>query len=300
MSYSESSANEFATKFDEMLTNLAIDVNASEWECTLDDATTEDILSQNQCIGKYSDCAIDEITDREVAMLFDPIQSELNGNEMLNEANHGIDVSIINQMDEDDEGEKEVITFNLNINRTKNAEIGPNNFYQNEVSTSASNSGCNSFNPSNTWQSRPSFANTKRKYDDELTNTNCKQRGWARNNVNDECDRGRAPAMFKTAQDELEIQYEKRYGNSNGANQSYGTGRKTLGGRRTVGSPFVPPIAQQQQQQHQPKPRDNDADTDMYDNNDRLKHIDPKMIELIRSEIMDRFAPIGMNISFLS
>lgn len=185
-----------------------------------------------------------------------------------------------------------MITFNLNFNQRNNADIVLNNGQPNK------NNAGNEYKPMNSWQNRQNFANiTKRKCDDDFSNgCNWKERGWTRNGGNEECDRNKTPPMFKTGLDELEIQYAKKFGNGNGTHQSNGTGRKTLGGRRTVGSPFVPPIVQQQHHQYQSKQIEGDADVDMYDNNDRLKHIDPKMIELIRSEIMNRFASVCMYI----
>lgn len=296
--YSKNSARVLGPKFDKMLADLAIDVNTSGWKCTLNDSTAEAKMPRNQCKGKYLDCANDEISEQKIAMLFDPIKCEQNDSKLSNGANNGASVSSINQNDGNGEDDDEVITFELDFNRRKNAEIKPNNFHFNEVSTSGTHSRSNvenEYQPVNSWQNRPNFVNNKRKCDDEYGNGAWKQRNWTRNDANDECDRTKPLPMFKTGLDELEIRYDKKFGTSNAANQSTGTGRKTLGGRRTVGSQFVPPVMGQQQQ----KLKDNDTDVDMFDSNDRLKHIDPKMIELIRSEIMDNSAPIGMQFRFL-
>ncbi|EAA12156.5 AGAP007769-PA, partial [Anopheles gambiae str. PEST] len=61
-------------------------------------------------------------------------------------------------------------------------------------------------------------------------------------------------------------------------------GRKTLGGRRMLGSKFVCPVR-----------NDNSSNEDSQEDeiDERLRNIDPKMVELIRSEIMDRFQPLS-------
>lgn len=87
-----------------------------------------------------------------------------------------------------------------------------------------------------------------------------------------------AASDFRTGNDELQSRYEKKHG------ASATNGRKTLGGRRTVHSSFVSPLAP-------PEPQPPAADEPL-DVDDRLKHIEPKMVELIRSEIMDTFSPV--------
>lgn len=291
VSYSEYSVNAFTAKFDEMLSEWKIDVNESDWRCTLDDSTVEVIMPRKQCQGKYLDCVNDEISQQHIALLFNPIQLESNGNRVPHNAIRGVSVTTTNRHDKDGDGNEEVITFNMNFNRRQNPEIRSNNFGFNEATTPALPNNSYVENeykkPLNAWLNGQNLANSKRKCDEDYSHGNWKQGIWVPTTAHDECVSARAPPMFKTGLDELEIQYEKKYGHS--TNQSNGTGRKTLGGRRTVGSPFVPPVSRQH-----PKRNDDDGDVDMADNNDRLKHIDPKMIELIRSEIMDRFAPIGM------
>ncbi|XP_058446602.1 fidgetin-like protein 1 [Malaya genurostris] len=105
-----------------------------------------------------------------------------------------------------------------------------------------------------------------------------------------------ATSSFRTAKDELQIQNLKKYGNVNppGKTPLFAYGKKSLGGRRTLGSRFVCPIRDEstekpaissQGSNHSQNSEDEEID-------ERLRHIDPKMIELIRSEIMDRFTPL--------
>ncbi|CAH1793891.1 unnamed protein product [Owenia fusiformis] len=109
---------------------------------------------------------------------------------------------------------------------------------------------------------------------------------------------------FKTAGEQLAIDQQKKFGrhyNPSGSitTSSYGTSKKSLGTRRGPSNKFVPPVLNR------------DADTDnggvlvrkagpnkdpQNDNepvDERLKNIDPKMIELIQNEIMDHGPPIS-------
>lgn len=107
---------------------------------------------------------------------------------------------------------------------------------------------------------------------------------------------------FKTGLEELEIRYEEKYGST--ANAPAATTcayknppcyysappKKTLGGRRTVQSAYVPPFVHQEKKASaygEPC-----SDTNNQNVDERLKHIDPKMIELIRNDIMDRLPPL--------
>lgn len=107
---------------------------------------------------------------------------------------------------------------------------------------------------------------------------------------------------FRTAKDELQIQNVKKYGTANPSGKTplfaYGGGKKSLGGRRTVGSKFVCPIRNDEEDN---KPRQqpiaeqaasNSSQEEVEEVDERLRNIDPKMVELIRNEIMDRFSPV--------
>ncbi|XP_031841438.1 fidgetin-like protein 1 isoform X2 [Nomia melanderi] len=84
---------------------------------------------------------------------------------------------------------------------------------------------------------------------------------------------------FKTARDELTVQQMK----ANKPGQ-----KKTLGGKATVNSQFVCPFKKEKEKAMQSHDNmyNNDAET-MEVEDERLKNIEPKMIELIRNEIMD-------------
>lgn len=112
-------------------------------------------------------------------------------------------------------------------------------------------------------------------------------------------------SIFKTARDELVIQNQRKNGGRGGNQSGYGIGRgaagvpkRSLGTRRGgVNGKFVPPIKPTEEDDFggmfgvkQPgmgMEGDNEEEID-----ERLKNIDPKMIETIRNEIMDIGAPV--------
>ncbi|ETN61295.1 aaa atpase [Anopheles darlingi] len=113
---------------------------------------------------------------------------------------------------------------------------------------------------------------------------------------------------FRTAKDELQIQNMKKYGTANPPSKAplFSYGRKTLGGRRTLGSKFVCPVRPDsdgetggQRQSDGRSVRSGNEQSSGGESqeeeiiDERLKNIDPKMVELIRSEIMDRFQPLS-------
>lgn len=134
-----------------------------------------------------------------------------------------------------------------------------------------------------------------------------------------------APHDFRTGLEELEIRYNKKFGSfGDGGHQfqqqppppsmqpqqptfpTYGATKKSLGGRRNINSKFVPPIAavvstptttiMARYDQASSDLPTNDSSLDPLLNDERLKHIDPKMIEMIRSEIMHKQTHIGMHV----
>lgn len=95
------------------------------------------------------------------------------------------------------------------------------------------------------------------------------------------------PGFFKTARDQLQIDNKKKYGNSgnnmNEPNYNYGCAKKSLGTRKGgVFNKFTPPVRKEEIEPSNTKSNDLEEILD-----ERLKNIDPKMIELIKNEIMD-------------
>ncbi|XP_076061650.1 uncharacterized protein LOC143037395 [Oratosquilla oratoria] len=122
------------------------------------------------------------------------------------------------------------------------------------------------------------------------------------------------PPDFRTASHQLVIEQQKKFGNGGMSASAYGTQKRSLGARRNVGSRFVPPVKQGENEgplgskdiiQHcGPKGgagRNSEAggSSDFVTENaelladERLKGIEPRMVELILNEIMESGAPVG-------
>ncbi|XP_067673584.1 fidgetin-like protein 1 isoform X2 [Haliotis asinina] len=105
---------------------------------------------------------------------------------------------------------------------------------------------------------------------------------------------------FKTAKQQLAIDQQKKYSRGGGGNQGqgqappsvYGTGKRSLGTRRGPSSKFIPPIAGREDSGGGGGSKQTGGSGKVSDESDepvdeRLKGIEPKMIELIMNEIMD-------------
>ncbi|XP_069938341.1 fidgetin-like protein 1 isoform X1 [Cherax quadricarinatus] len=132
---------------------------------------------------------------------------------------------------------------------------------------------------------------------------------WKRSNeefVEDEpglSERGSTDSHFRTASHQLLIEQQKKWGKGvSGA--SYGTGKRSLGVRRAVNTKFVPPVRREDEEDNlgsdelmrRCMPYGNSgrsrggAEDIPYSElmtDERLKNIEPKMVELIMNEIMD-------------
>ncbi|XP_076754149.1 fidgetin-like protein 1 [Xylocopa sonorina] len=93
--------------------------------------------------------------------------------------------------------------------------------------------------------------------------------------------------VFKTARDELSIQQTK-------ANRPQP--KKTLGGKVSVNSQFICPFKREKEKTIQAHENMYNNETDSTEVGDeRLKNIEPKMVELIKNEIMDSKTSISWN-----
>ncbi|XP_049808507.1 fidgetin-like protein 1 [Schistocerca nitens] len=106
---------------------------------------------------------------------------------------------------------------------------------------------------------------------------------------------------FHTAREELSLQNQKKWGSGRcgGASSmeqqpsyAYGAQKRSLGTRRGVMNKFIPPIRNEEGDMLERHPRNDYNQGMVQEEDERLKNIDPKMIELIRNEIMDCGAPI--------
>ncbi len=106
--------------------------------------------------------------------------------------------------------------------------------------------------------------------------------------------------VFRTASEKLVEDYLQRFGGGRPSVASYGTSTKTLGASRPASSAFRPPIANREDggsdgdssknARTTPAPAQSSTGEEVTD--ERLKNVDPKMVELIRSEIMDAGASL--------
>ncbi|XP_058058133.1 fidgetin-like protein 1 [Anopheles bellator] len=115
--------------------------------------------------------------------------------------------------------------------------------------------------------------------------------------------KGAEEGGFRTAHDEFRIQNIKKHGQTSlpGKAPLFAYGRKSLGGRRTLGSKFVCPVrpdnesavSVQRTTSAAGDSRTSSGESQEEEVDDRLKNIDPKMVELIRSEIIGRLQPLS-------
>ncbi|XP_055858489.1 fidgetin-like protein 1 isoform X3 [Episyrphus balteatus] len=102
---------------------------------------------------------------------------------------------------------------------------------------------------------------------------------------------------FRTAREEFIIQNMKKNGDDCSTSSSnnlfnYGASKKSLGARRNVRSGFVPPVRQEDSGSSRFTPPDSIDASPTEPLDERLRNIDPKMVELITNEIMHKYKPI--------
>ncbi|XP_039296280.1 fidgetin-like protein 1 [Nilaparvata lugens] len=106
-------------------------------------------------------------------------------------------------------------------------------------------------------------------------------------------------SCFRTASEELRKQNLKKNNSNNGhmdsrhynAGEETGFPKKSLGGRsRSVMGRFVPPVRNENSKELYDESEQSQSEVGEVD--ERLKHIEPKMIEMIKSEIMYCGSPI--------
>ncbi|XP_013786894.2 fidgetin-like protein 1 isoform X2 [Limulus polyphemus] len=106
---------------------------------------------------------------------------------------------------------------------------------------------------------------------------------------------------FRTARVQLDIDNHKkfntRYKSKGYSSSEYGVSRKVLGSSRGPASKFVPPVTSKSTSEENEKcsllqnlPGGNPSSVNITD--ERLKNIDPKMIEIMMNEIMDHGPPV--------
>ncbi|NWX26963.1 FIGL1 protein, partial [Notiomystis cincta] len=110
-------------------------------------------------------------------------------------------------------------------------------------------------------------------------------------------EEGSAPG-FKTAKEQLWMDQQKKPQNQRALVSSYGGVKKSLGAGRSRGpfGKFVPPVPKPDGSENggaQGKPHAGGSTDPLLPVDERLKNIEPKMVELIMHEIMDHGPPVG-------
>ncbi|XP_053851629.1 fidgetin-like protein 1 [Vidua macroura] len=103
---------------------------------------------------------------------------------------------------------------------------------------------------------------------------------------------------FKTAKEQLWVDQQKKSQNQRAPVSSYGGVKKSLGAGRSRGpfGKFVPPVPKQDGTENggaQCKPHVGESTDPLLPVDERLKNIEPKMVELIMHEIMDHGPPVS-------
>ncbi|XP_014281543.1 fidgetin-like protein 1 [Halyomorpha halys] len=126
-------------------------------------------------------------------------------------------------------------------------------------------------------------------------------RGFSQENEED-CEDARKFEFenhFKTAGQQMKISNHKKQCDNNSRRPVYDDNqrnqyqptKKFLGGKRTVSSKFVPPVKNNSQEDCYPRDINvNDIEEEL---DERLKNIEPRMVELIKNEIMYTGSAIG-------
>jgi SpoVK/Ycf46/Vps4 family AAA+-type ATPase len=104
---------------------------------------------------------------------------------------------------------------------------------------------------------------------------------------------------FKTAKEQLWVEQQKKcHQPQRASGSSYGSIKKSLGAGRSRGifGKFVPPVPKQDGGEHsggmQYKPNGSGPTEPAHPIDERLKNLEPKMIELIMNEILDHGPPV--------
>ncbi|XP_046737550.1 fidgetin-like protein 1 isoform X2 [Diprion similis] len=153
-------------------------------------------------------------------------------------------------------------------------------YFTNKLNFGALNQNTNLTKRNYNAYNEPEFRRDNRSaYSRHETATNSSQ-----DEVNETCHKKGNPQSFRTAKEELHIQQLKK--------NKVVPQKKTLGGKRPLNSQFICPIKRKEEEDEESK--SNGGSQEMDDCEDeRLKNIDPKMVELIKNEIMDSGAPVS-------
>ncbi|XP_046616279.1 fidgetin-like protein 1 isoform X1 [Neodiprion virginianus] len=153
-------------------------------------------------------------------------------------------------------------------------------YFTNKLNFSALNQNTNLTKKNYNAYNEPEFQHDNHSaYSRHETATNSSQ-----DEVDEKCYKKGNPQSFRTAKEELHIQQLKK--------NKVLPQKKTLGGKRPVNSQFICPIKRKEEEDEANK--SNGGSQEMNDCEDeRLRNIDPKMVELIKNDIMDSGATVS-------
>lgn len=324
--YAKEVAPVHARKFEEMMKNLNITIKPGSVKSSLNIPNAEELLKSKKCEGV---CKNDVLFD-ELDKFFNSMKKRptLTVNKPALKNSSGESGGSVKMQVDDDSGD---LVFDLNFKRKRALDQNtPNNQQFPAASTSGNQwTNQNARNTDNSTLNRtssfPSYQSNNSKPAETVTSNTFNPYGGVKrktenttgnnfykrspNLPNREPERNEQNAFaskndFITAHEELNIQYNKKYGGGShqNDNMSYnmnpnGGLRRSLGGRRTVTNKFVPPFANQDNNTDRPM-NTNEANEisglDAFEaNHPRLKNIEPKMIEAIMNEIIDEGDKVG-------
>lgn len=327
--YAKEVAPVHVRKFEEMMKNLNISIKPGSVKSSLNIPNPEELMKSKKCEGVCkNDVLFDELDKffnsmkkRPTLTVKKPVLKNGNG-----ESGGSVKMQV------DDTGD---LVFDLNFKRKRALDQNiPNSNQQFPAASTSANPWTNQ-NARNTdystssllnrTSSFPSYQSNNSKPAETVTSNTFNPYGGAKrktentsgnnfykrspNLPNREPERSDPNAFapkndFITANEELNIQYNKKYGGAGhqSDNMSYnlnpsGGLRRSLGGRRTVANKFVPPFAQQDNNAERPMNANETNEIsglDAYEaSHPRLKNVEPKMIEAIMNEIIDQGDKVG-------
>lgn len=303
--YTKQSAPVHEKKCEEMMKKLNITLKPGTVQSSLNIPNPGELLKSKKCEGACKNDLLLEKMDKFFNLM--KKRPTLTVNKASPKPNQSVKMEI------DDSGD---LVFDMNLKRKRVLDQNtPNNQPYQGSSTSDNqwfnnsaratnnqappNYRTNNFKPIETVTSNKfnPHGGAKRRTDDATLN-NCYKRSSYSSKPEPNVNEPNSFAVkndFITATDELNIQYNKKYGmNNQNDNIAYNVNpngglRRSLGGRRAVSHKFVPPFANQNNDTaNLNEPNENFGLDEIEMSHPRLKNVDPKMIEAIMNEIIDQ------------
>lgn len=320
--YTKLSSKVVLNQFERLSKDLGLKFDPLRWKPSI---KLEKLSTANECNGN---CQADAVSDKDIAAAFNVASNNKSKETSTSAFTHTTN----NPKKATDtvqpygtNSTNDVIKFDLNFKKSRKLNE-PQTSYANTTNTPyymqtgpSTSTGSTTTNqlpnfhkktystdnvsrvqPTSSWASsyRPTYGN-KRKFpgDDNEDNYSSPYQPYG-NKPPQSDEKNKTNFDFKTGQEELETQYDKKYGLGTAAGPG---AKKSLGGRRTIQSKFVSPLTERVDEllaslRNTSSVLSSSTTTSGVTQDDRLKNIEPKMIERIRNEIMDTFAPVCKSI----